>query len=491
MLRRVSIQVVLILLFVAALALMAVALQASNTVRQREALVVAQRHHGETLISSVSSVIEAVSPLITTLQDITELDARLAVLVEQNKHVDFISVSWPDGTVLFHSDPAYKFAVVEALGRLNPDATERATIRGMGEVYLTSAQFENPTEIGPETYFITVGVAAEEIDASLQDAVVSAVYIGGVVFLVVLVAVLIVLQFGVNRPVRRLQQAAQAFSAGQLDYRLTPGGPRELHQLGNTLNQMATELEQINRTLEDRVEARMRDVNLAAQVAQQVATTFDPDQLLNQVVEAVKETFDLYHAHVYLLDDAGDNLVLAAGAGEAGRVMKERGHSISAAAETSLVARCAREKSAVVVPDTTTDPTFLPNALLPETRSEAAVPLLLGTRVLGVLDVQSEQRNRFDADLVKVLNTMANQIAVAVDNARLFTTMERNSRHQQALSAVSQALQSAQNINDVLQIAARELGRALRVPYTAIELKLETEPKPAKARREQPVAESA
>ncbi len=279
----------------------------------------------------------------------------------------------------------------------------------------------------------------------------------------------------VTAPLREIISGAQTLAAGDLSYRIEVQGAREMHDLSTTLNQMATELEQVNRTLEERVEARTRDLQLAAQVSEQISTVLDPDVLLPQVVDLTKDYFDLYHAHIYLLDRDGDNLLLRAGAGEAGRTMLDRGHRIPASAELSLVARAAREKYPVIVPDTSIEPGFLANPLLPDTRSEAALPLMAGERVLGVLDVQSDLPGRFGPDLISVLSTMAGQIAVAIDNASMFVAVERSSRHEQAISAVTQAIQGATNMDEVLQVAARELGRALRVPYTAIELHVETE----------------
>jgi sigma-B regulation protein RsbU (phosphoserine phosphatase) len=225
-------------------------------------------------------------------------------------------------------------------------------------------------------------------------------------------------------------------------------------------------------SLEQRVAARTRDLKIATQVSEQVATILDIDQLLPQMVELTKSSFDLYHAHAYLLDEKGENLVLAAGAGEAGQVMKQRKHSIPLDAERSLVARAARGNTPIVVDDVRNEPGFLANPLLPNTHSEAAFPLAVGDRVLGVLDVQSTEVGHFDADMQSVLTTLAGQVAVAIDNARLFSSVESASRHEQALSTITQEIGRATNMDEVLQIAARELGKALRVPYTAIELQV-------------------
>jgi signal transduction histidine kinase len=138
------------------------------------------------------------------------------------------------------------------------------------------------------------------------------------------------------------------------------------------------------------------------------------------VVELTKESFNLYHAHIYLLDDEGENLVLAAGAGQPGYMMLQRGHAIPFNREHSLVARAARTRRAVVSNDVTQEPDFLPNPLLPNTKSEMAVPMIVGDTVLGVLDVQSDIANRFAAQDVMIKSTLADQIAVAVNNARTY-----------------------------------------------------------------------
>lgn len=275
----------------------------------------------------------------------------------------------------------------------------------------------------------------------------------------------------VTRPLAALAGAARALGAGNLATRAPESGGVEIGTVARALNDMAGQLGALVGALEDRVEARTHDLRVAARVAQQAAAILDPDELLPQIVELTKESFDLYHAHVYLLNEAGDTLLLAAGAGEPGRAMLARGHSIPLRAR-SLVARAAREIQPVIVADTAQDPNFLPNPLLPETRSEAAFPLVAGTRVLGVLDVQADVEDRFGPDLLDVFMTLASQIAVALENARLFRDVERATRHEQTLNVIAEQIQRATSLDELIHTTARELGKALRVPHTAIELRL-------------------
>jgi signal transduction histidine kinase len=150
------------------------------------------------------------------------------------------------------------------------------------------------------------------------------------------------------------------------------------------------------------------------------AATLETDRLLTAAANLTKESFDLYHAHIYLLDETNDTLVLRAGAGEIGRRMVEEGRKIPLTGN-SIVARAARERDVVNVNDTRVSPDFLPHPLLPDTRSELAVPMIAGERPLGVLDVQADKAGRFQPEDVQVYKILAAQLAVAIQNAYFFT----------------------------------------------------------------------
>ncbi|MBC7813540.1 MAG: PAS domain-containing protein, partial [Burkholderiales bacterium] len=165
------------------------------------------------------------------------------------------------------------------------------------------------------------------------------------------------------------------------------------------------------------------------------------------VSDLTRESFELYHAHVYLLDEARENLVLTAGAGETGRTMKARGHSIPLNREQSLVARAARSAQGVIVNDITQERDFLPNDLLPNTKAEMAVPMIVGGEVLGVLDVQSEQAGRFGTNEANVQTTLAGQIAVAVLNARSYAVQQKTAERLDRIYSMSLDLIGSANFN--------------------------------------------
>jgi putative methionine-R-sulfoxide reductase with GAF domain/PAS domain-containing protein len=163
---------------------------------------------------------------------------------------------------------------------------------------------------------------------------------------------------------------------------------------------------------------RAAELQAVAEVSTLASVTPNVQQMLQSVVDLTKERFGHYHTHIYLLDVIGENLVLSAGAGEVGKQMVARGHSIPFNRPHSLVARAARTRRGVISNDVTQEPDFLPNPLLPQTRSELATPIIVGDAVLGIFDVQSEITNRFTDEDIAIQTTLAQQLGAALQNAR-------------------------------------------------------------------------
>lgn len=231
----------------------------------------------------------------------------------------------------------------------------------------------------------------------------------------------------ISRPIHDLTVSAQRIGSGELKAEIMEQRRQdEIGLLARTFNQMQGELVASYEKLEQRVAERTKALATVAEVATAASTILDTNTLLQEAVDLSKERFSFYHAHIYLLNAAGDALVLASGAGEVGRRMVEQGHAIPIDREQSLVTRAVRERKGVAVNDVTLTPDFLPNPLLPETRSELAVPMIVGEQVIGVFDVQSDVVGRFtDAD-INVQTTLASQIAAAVQNARSYTEFQRS-----------------------------------------------------------------
>ncbi len=195
-----------------------------------------------------------------------------------------------------------------------------------------------------------------------------------------------------------------------------PDGAVEL--ANNIAQQVSSHIE--NLRLFELNERRARELETVAVVSTKASTVLDPDELLQSVVDLTKERFNLYHAHIYLADESWNTLLLASGAGDIGRQMVVTGHAIQMDFVRSIVARAARERTAIIVNDITTDEGFLTNPLLPDTRAEMAIPIIVGEKVLGVFDVQSEKIGHFSQEDANIYNTLATQVGIALQNARLY-----------------------------------------------------------------------
>ncbi len=186
-------------------------------------------------------------------------------------------------------------------------------------------------------------------------------------------------------------------------------------------------------------------LRIAAELAAEVSSIHDPGEMLDRMITLYKERFDLYHVHYYTLDKEKEFLVMVAGYGEPGRIMRQQGHSIPLNREQSLVARAARTKEIVLANDVSKEPGFLPNLLLPNTKAEVAIPIVLDDEVLGVFDVQADQVNYFTEADLSVYRTLARLVSTALQNAQLFD------KHQAAQAALNASIARIRTTLDTLK----------------------------------------
>jgi GAF domain-containing protein len=196
------------------------------------------------------------------------------------------------------------------------------------------------------------------------------------------------------------------------------------------------------------------------------------DKLLSTVVQLTQRQFGLYHTHVFIYDEAVEELRIAACGWKEGDENEGTNETVSIpiGQEQSLVARAARTRQVVIVNDVKSESGWLANPLLPDTASEMAVPLVIGDQVMGVMDVQSDHVNAFSEEDANIQMTLASQVATAMQNARSFAQAQQQAEREAMLNTISQKIQSATSVEAVLQIAARELGHALGAPLTIAQL---------------------
>jgi len=215
----------------------------------------------------------------------------------------------------------------------------------------------------------------------------------------------------------------------------------------------AAELKAQSDQLEEHVQARTLDLarrtnylGATTAVAQESASVLgDPQQLLSRVVDVISQQFGLYHAALFLVDPSGEWAELSAASSEGGRRMLARGHRLRVGvgvAGQGIVGHVAARGEARIALDTGADAVFFDNPDLPDTRSEAALPLRVREEIIGVLDVQSVQKAAFDESSIATLQSVADQIAVAVKNARLFAQSQATlSENAQLVSQIQTALE--------------------------------------------------
>lgn len=268
--------------------------------------------------------------------------------------------------------------------------------------------------------------ASREVAAARQAAIIFSGIVGLLTILVSIIA-FVDINRRIGGPVAALTSGAQQLASGEFGERVQIDSNDEMGDLAQAFNSMALELQASYGELEERVQQRTRDLALAAEVGQRLALVRDLDQLLSEAVTLIRNRFDLYYTQVYLVDETGRNLVLQAGTGSVGEELVRRSFRLPID-RTSINGAAVLEKEAVIIPDTAESGIFRPNVLLPETRSEMAIPLLVGDQVLGVLDLQSSELGALTGEILPAFEALAGQLAIAVENARLFVQGEEARR---------------------------------------------------------------
>ena len=261
----------------------------------------------------------------------------------------------------------------------------------------------------------------------------------------------VLLARSITRPIDHLAGVAAQVSAGNLEVVAKVEQRDEIGTLALAFNSMTAQLRSLIGSLETRVEARTAQLRAGADVARAVSSILDSDVLLQQTVNLIRERFGLYHCSIFLLDEQERFAVLRAGTGEAGRALRESGHKLEKGGQSMVGWVCANKQPRIAL-DVGKEAVRFANPLLPDTRSEATLPLQVGSRILGALNVQSSEPAAFDENDIVVLQGMADQIAVALENARLFTqTQTTLSENERLLSRVEKALQEATTLYEASQ----------------------------------------
>jgi GAF domain-containing protein/HAMP domain-containing protein len=249
-----------------------------------------------------------------------------------------------------------------------------------------------------------------------------------------------------TNPITELTNVAQSISAGDFSKRASIRTRDEIGLLADSINVMTDEIQQSIETLESRVERRTADLSQAnqqsekraqnlqtiAEISRTISTERDQEQLLSLITKIVSDRFGFYHVGIFLLDDTNTYAVLRAANSAGGQEMLKRRHSLKVG-QTGIVGYVTSTGSPRIALDTGADAVFFNNPSLPETRSEMALPLITRGTIIGALDVQSKIPNAFTAADVSIISLLADQIAIAIDNARLLEAAQASIEETQAV----------------------------------------------------------
>lgn len=223
----------------------------------------------------------------------------------------------------------------------------------------------------------------------------------------------------ISNPITELIDTFQKIEAGDLKQRVAVTGIDELATVAVHFNRMVSRLDELQSTLEEQVTERTKQLTATNEIGRVASSILDLDELLNKVATLITEQFNYYYAAIYLLDSSGKWAELKEATGQAGNVLKQNRHRLEISGK-SMVAGCIREKMPRLAQNTVDEKQRFENPLLPYTRSEIALPLIVGDRVLGALNVQSTKPSDFNVGIIETMQNMASQVAVSLENARLF-----------------------------------------------------------------------
>jgi signal transduction histidine kinase len=233
---------------------------------------------------------------------------------------------------------------------------------------------------------------------------------------------------------------------------------REIQALRAQQTQSNAKLEDALRT----AKAARLALETSGKVVHQLTSILDLHTLLDEVVELIQESYAYYFVGIFLPDEDQTHLVIRTGTGEAGIALCERGVRVKIGYE-GVIGWVAAHRRPLIVPDVAEDPRYLRIDVLPDTHSELALPLVVGSHLVGILDIQSRQHDAFNQDDILMLQTLSGQVAVAIQNASLYEIERYQRLLSDKLYTFGQALSRTLDLSEVLRLILKQLADL--VPY--------------------------
>lgn len=280
--------------------------------------------------------------------------------------------------------------------------------------------------VAPVGYHQTVAALSGEADPTQVLATLrSQLIIASVGALVLGLVLTYLMARSLSTPIRQMVKVFDRVEEGDLTQRIREIPTDEVGELIMYFNRMIARLETLQTSLEEQVRSRTEQLKTTLEVGNVASSILDPDELIARIVNLITDRFDYYYAAIFLVDSTGRWAELKDATGAGGLTLKEQGHKLEIGGK-SMVSAAITNRRAVIALDVGEEPTRFENPLLPETRSEIALPLIVGERVIGVLDVQATQEAAFGEEDIDTLQSMVNQVGIALENARLFQETQKS-----------------------------------------------------------------
>jgi methyl-accepting chemotaxis protein len=308
--------------------------------------------------------------------------------------------------------------------------------------------------IGASTYEDELDISRNILEAGRTRMLLISTVIGIAIALLISFLAIRVAR-SITNPIQHLVEVATRISTGDMEATAQVEQKDEVGSLAQTFNSMTGKLRE---SMSD-LRRRTVQVTTVNDISRRLSVTTDPHRLAVDVVEQLSSAFKYYHAHIYFVDDSGETLVMAGGTGEAGAALLARGHKIPMG--KGLVGKAAQANSSILEGDVSRAQGWMPNPLLPDTKSEVAVPISSANQVLGVLDVQQNVVDGLGREDVELLQAIASQVAISLLNARVYEESRTKAELETMINTIGQKIQRTTSMEETLQTAIREIGQAL------------------------------
>jgi signal transduction histidine kinase len=384
----------------------------------------------------------------SSLLDLVEADTQVVRIVE-NRMLLLSRATTPNGTgtVITGIDLETELHRIVNQDDLGADLGLRLSDMQVGT--RKQLTFDVPNGWNKDQYTqhepLTFGDTSLELLVTRQTTDITTVTQAGLLIMIgsTLVTTLLLLIVGIvvtrsiTRPVHRLAVAAQGLANGNLSQQVEEvtlprpfgiGDQDEIGLLTQAFKNMVVELRELYQELESKVEARTKQLAAAAHVARATSSSLDLEVVLRTSVEILSDHFGFYHVSIFIIEPGSNTATLCESSSKVGYTLKKHKHRLDIGSK-SLVGIATATRQPRIVQDVTTDPDHQQNPLLPSTRAEAVIPLISRDAVIGALDVQSTEVNAFSPDVVELLMTLADQIAIAIQNARFYARQKETAEH--------------------------------------------------------------